>query len=153
MRRTHERTAPIPEPTRRIRAPRAAPVAVAACEAAQRLALFITGVDRARADELLSGLAAAARKSAVEFAREALGWDSATRQGRMAVAFGNHPRASERLKALIADASPALRAAVFRRLAPWQQSLFPRLKDTLSAAPPVEAMDALAERLIREATR
>ena len=131
----------------------ASPPAVATDGFAERLALFVTGVARSNTDELLAGLAGPVRKRATRFALEALKWDSATRQGRMAVTFGNNPRASQRLKELIADASPALQAAVFRRLAPWQQSLFPRLKDGLASPAPADAMDALAERLIREATR
>ena len=156
MRQDHEPTSKLPEPTKLIRGPKPKPEPAtrpAASGFAQRLALFVTGVDRARADELLAGLAGADQKSAAGFAKEALGWDSATRQGRMAVTFGNHPRAADRLKRLIAEASPALQAAVFRRLAPWQQSLFPRLKPTLASPAPTEAMDGLAERLIREATR
>ena len=134
MRRAHQRPRPVSEPTVVIRAPREKPARpVATAGFAQRLALFVSGVDRARTDELLAGLASSNHKSATDFAREAVGWDSATRQGRMAVTFGNHPRAADRLKKLIADASPALQLAVFRRLAPWQQSLFPRLKASLSS--------------------
>ena len=141
------------EPTQLIRPPRRRPVKPAATRGfAERLALFVTGVDRSHAEELLAGLADCSQRRAAEFAHEALMWDSATRQGRMAVTFGNHPRAADRLKQLIADASPLLGAAVFRRLAPWQQSLFPRLQGKASIEP-TEAMDALAERLIREATR
>ena len=119
---------------------------------AERLALFVSGVDRTNTDELLAGLAGDAQPRAVAFARAASAWDSATRQGRMAVTFGAHPRAADRLKALIAGASPAMRLALYRRLAPWQQSLFPSLKGRGDAAV-APAMDELAERLIREATR
>ena len=119
---------------------------------AERLALFVSGVDRAHTDELLEGLAGVTQRRATAFAREAREWDSATRQGRMAVTFGNHPHAADRLKQLMHVASPAMRGAIFGRLAPWQRSLFPQLEGaaTCAVAP---AMDALAERLIREATR
>lgn len=154
MRRDHQCTNPLPETTVVSRTPRAKPLRPAATRGfAERLALFVSGVDRGRTDELLAGLASSTHKCAADFAKQAIGWDSATRQGRMAVTFGAHPRAADRLKKLIANASPALRAAVFRRLAPWQQSLFPGLQAKLSSAPPTEAMEALAERLIREATR
>ena len=71
----------------------------------------------------------------------------------MAVAFGNHPHAAERLKQLISAASPAMRQTIYRRLAPWQQSLFPGLVDSSSEGVVAPAMDEVAERLIREATR
>ena len=119
---------------------------------ADRLALFVIGVDRANTDALLSGLSGATLKRATAFAHEARKWDSATRQGRLAVAFGNNPRAAAQLKQLVAGASPAMRLAIYQRLAPWQQSLFPSLAS--SAVPsPSPAMEAVSERLIREATR
>jgi hypothetical protein len=119
---------------------------------AERLALFVGGVDRANTDALLAGLAGATRKRALAFARDARTWDSATRQGRMAVAFGASPRSAEQLKQLMAAASPLMRSALYRRLAPWQQSLFPSLagQPEVACSP---AMEELAERLIREATR
>lgn len=131
------------------------PIAAAATQGfAERLALFVTGVDRQRADELLAGLTSANHRHATSVAKEASGWDSATRQGRMAVAFGNHPRAADRLRQLMAEASPSLQLAVFRRLVPWQQSLFPKLAAVIRPSRPVApAMEALADRLIREATR
>jgi hypothetical protein len=156
MRRTYEDTQPVPfEPTSLIPVARAKPVRPPATRGfAERLALFVSGVDRDRVDELLAGLTGTTQKQAIAFAQEAIGWDSATRQGRMAVVFGGHPNATDRLKLLVSDASPMLRLAVFRRLAPWQKSLFPKLElELASVAPPAPAMDALAERLIREATR
>ena len=71
----------------------------------------------------------------------------------MAVAFGAHPHASERLEKLMAEASPLLQSAIFGRLAPWQKSLFPNFLEVAPSAPPSPAMEALADRLIREATR
>ena len=154
MRRDHERTEPVAEPTRAMRPPRAKKPPLSMTRGfAERLALFVNGVDRERSEELLSGLTEVTRKRALSFATEANVWDSATRQGRMAVAFGNHPRAAERLQQLMSDASPALRATVLQRLAPWQKSLF---EAPVAAVPPTAAtpaMDALADRLIREATR
>ncbi|GEM_PF-3198552 len=156
MKRDFEPT--LPEPTVRMRPervkpekPRPAP-APAPKGFAERLALFVTGVDRTRAEELLSGLAGVNEKRAINAARDASRLDSATRQGRMAVAFGNHPKAAERLKELVSRASPTMKIAIFRRLTPWQQSLFPSLKDVVDGEIP-PAMEELAERLIREATR
>ena len=150
MARDNEPTQPEPTfviPTDRPRRPPAATRGFA-----ERLALFVSGVDRANTTELLEGLTGATLKRAAAFARDARSWDSATRQGRLAVAFGDHPRAAERLKKLLAGASPAMRVTIFRRLAPWQQSQFPALasQPDLAAAP---AMEEVAERLIREATR
>ena len=119
---------------------------------AERLALFVVGVDRANATELLAGLSDAPRKHALAFAQGAASWDSATRQGRLAVAFSSHPLAGERLKALLSKASPPMRLALFRRLAPWQQSMFPSLQG-LPDGVVAPAMAEVAERLIREATR
>ncbi len=142
----------LPEPTFVIRAVNSRRLPAATRGFAERLALFVSGVDRGNTDELLSGLTGATLKRATAFAQDARTWDSATRQGRMAVAFGHHPHAAERLKKLVDAASPMMRRVLFRRLAPWQQTLFPSLKHStdLVVAP---AMAELAERLIREATR
>ena len=150
MKRDNEPTHPEPTFVIRAAAPRRAPAATRGF--AERLALFVTGVDRANAQELLAGLSGATFKRATAFARDAAAWDSATRQGRMAVAFGQNPNAAERLKALISTASPTMRVAIHRRLAPWQQSLFPSLK-ALPDVATTPAMEEVAERLIREATR
>ncbi len=119
---------------------------------AERLALFVMGVDRARAAELLEGLSPEPKRQATAYVRTAAKWDSATRQGRMAVAFSSHPLAGERLQKLLARASAPMRRALFQRLPPWQQSMFPSIEGTADAAV-APAMAELAERLIREATR
>lgn len=120
--------------------------------AAERLALFVLGLDRARADTLLDGLSEGPRKHALALTQTAAKWDSAMRQGRMAVVFASHPLAHERLKTLLARASAPMRLALFHCLPPWQQSLFPALEGSAPArASP--AMAEVAERLIREATR
>ena len=140
------------EPTFVIQTQKARPPVVPTPGFAERLALFVSGVDRANTDLLLSGLTGPTLKRATAVARDARKWDSATRQGRMAVAFGHHPHAAGQLKQLIAGASPAMRQAIYRRLAPWQQSLFPSLAGATGPASS-PAMEELAERLIREATR
>ncbi len=156
MKRDFEPT--LPEPTVRMRPERAPPEKLRPVPAAapkgfaERLALFVTGVDRNRAEALLSGLAGVNEKRAINAARDLSRLDSATRQGRLAVAFGAHPKSAERLKELVARASPTMKVAIFRRLSPWQQSLFPSLKDGVEGEMP-PAMEELAERLIREATR
>ncbi len=151
MARDHEPTQA--EATFVIRAPRPFRRPAATRGFAERLALFVSGVDRANADELLCGLTGATKRRAAAFAKEATGWDSATRQGRMAVAFGPQPRSAMRLKELLSGASPLMRQVLFRRLAPWQQSLFPMLRGAAAHGASTPAMEELAERLIREATR
>ena len=151
MARDHEPTQA--EPTFVISAPgkpRRAPATTRGF--AKRLAMFVSGVDRANTEELLAGLTGMTLKRATAFARDARTWDSATRQGRMAVMFGHHPHSTERLKQLMAAASPSMRQVLYRRLAPWQQSLFPSLAG-LSEVAAAPAMEEVAERLIREATR
>ena len=150
MGRDNEPTHSEPTFVIRVEKPRRLPAATRGF--AERLALFVGGVDRANTDELLSGLTGATLKRATALAHDAGSWDSATRQGRMAVVFGNHPHATDRLKQLIAAASPVMRRAIYQRLAPWQQSLFPSLKGLPEVASCL-AMDEVAERLIREATR
>lgn len=140
------------EATERMPAPLARRPPVASRGFAERLALFVIGVDRDHAADLLAGLGDAPRKQALAFAQSAAAWDSATRQGRMAVAFAAHPLAGERLKTLLSKASPPMRLALFRRLPPWQQSMFPSLEGLPDPAVS-PAMAEVAERLIREATR
>jgi hypothetical protein len=70
----------------------------------------------------------------------------------VALEFGVVDDAAERLRALMAEASEPLRREIFRRLPPYHRSLFPGR----AAEPPDVAfsgLGALAERLIREATR
>ncbi|MBS1150401.1 MAG: hypothetical protein H6Q89_2099 [Myxococcaceae bacterium] len=150
MGRDHEPTQAEPTFVVRVAKPRRAPAATRGF--AERLALFVGGVDRANTEELLCGLTGATLKRATAFSQDARKWDSATRQGRLAVAFGHHPNATERLKRLIAGASPVMRLAIFRQLAPWEQSLFPSLQGQAEGAI-APAMEELAARLIREATR
>ena len=119
---------------------------------AERLALFVVGVDRVRAGELLAGLAEGSRAHALAVADQAAKWDSATRQGRLAVAFAPHPRAREHLEALFAKASPAMRDALTGGLDPYEKAMFPGLSKT-PRAPGCPALAEVAARLIREATR
>ncbi|NVJ00925.1 hypothetical protein HV824_22795, partial [Myxococcus sp. AM009] len=78
---------------------------------------------------------------------------SAQRQAKVAVEFGERADAAARLRRLMSDAPPMLRREIFRRLPPYHRTLFPdaSLAQQASEAPP--AQGALAERLIREATR
>jgi hypothetical protein len=119
----------------------------------ERMALVALVLGRERAAELFDGLresdAARARAHLAGF--QAL--SSARRQARVAVEFGGRPDAEARLRGVMREASEALRRELLRRLPPYHRSLFP--EQALEPASPdtPERIRALAERLIREATR
>ncbi|MHB8872738.1 MAG: hypothetical protein ACYC8T_03530 [Myxococcaceae bacterium] len=125
------------------------------CGWPERLALFACALARESAIDLLEGLAEPQRARAREFARKVASWDSPTRQAKVAVEFGPRPDAGGRLRALMAEAGPTLRRELFRLLPPYHRSLFPELVAVLSAPgdPPPPGLLALAQRLVREATR
>ena len=124
----------------------------ASLDFAQRVALFACSLDKSTAQALVAGLGGDQAERALSLVVVATAWDSSTRQGRLSHEFGVRLDHIERLKALMQVASPTLQAVMFKKLEPWQQSLFPRLKKmpTPVSSP---AMTALAERLVREATR
>lgn len=119
----------------------------------ERYALVAWVLGRERAAELLSGLGLREAERAKEHLLRIAGLPSAQRQAKVAVEFGERADAAARLKALMEEASEMLRREVFRRLPPYHRTLFPerRLEPVDEALPP--ALGALAERLIREATR
>jgi hypothetical protein len=108
---------------------------------------------RERAAELLDGLGEHEAERAKEHLRRIAALPSAQRQAKVAVEFGERGDAGARLKLLMAEAPEPLRRELFRRLPPYHRTLFPerRVEPPGSEAPP--ALGALAERLIREATR
>jgi hypothetical protein len=107
---------------------------------------------RMRAAELLDGLRTPEGLEARVLLERLSGCSSADRQARVAQQFGLVPEAAARLRSLMAEASAPLQAEILRRLPPYHRSLFPpgALSRPDAASP---AMGALAERLIREATR
>ncbi|MCY1020857.1 hypothetical protein [Pyxidicoccus sp. MSG2] len=118
----------------------------------ERWALVAWVLGRERAAELLSGLGVREAERAKEHLLRLAGLPSAQRQAKVAVEFGERADAAARLKALMEEASEPLRREIFRRLPPYHRSLFPgRPAEPGEQASPV--MGALAERLIREATR
>lgn len=119
----------------------------------ERFALVAWVLGRARAAELLGGLGAREAERAKEHLLRIAALPSAQRQARVAVEFGERADAAARLKALMSEVSEPLRREVFRRLPPYHRTLFPgrQVEPVDSEAPP--ALGALAERLIREATR
>lgn len=119
----------------------------------ERLALVTLVLGGERAKELFEGLRApdAARARGHLAGFQAL--SSARRQARVAVEFGVRPDAADRLRGVMGEASEVLRRELFRRLPPYHRSLFPSLRLEPAGAEATEPLCALAERLIREATR
>ncbi|NVJ19750.1 MULTISPECIES: hypothetical protein [Myxococcus] len=119
----------------------------------ERYALVTWVLGRERAEELLEGLGTEALKRAKAHLRCIVAMPSAQRQAKVAKEFGERSDAAARLKALMDEVPEPLRKEVFRRLPPYHRTLFPGRKEEPSdpLAPPLLA--ALAERLIREATR
>jgi hypothetical protein len=121
-------------------------------ESLERLVLVTHTFGRDRAPALLEGLCAREASSAYGLLEALAARGSAERQGRIAQVFGPVAEAPVRLRHLMAEASPALKAEVLRRLPPYYRSLFPlEAAPRPATAPP--ALVALAERLVREATR
>lgn len=118
-----------------------------------RFALVALVFGRERAPELLEGLGAREAERAKEHLAHLTALSSAQRQAKVAVEFGMRKDPSEPLRELMAEAPEALRRELFRRLPPYLRSLFPErgLEPPDASATPV--LCALAERLIREATR
>jgi hypothetical protein len=122
----------------------------------ERLALFTYAVAREQAAALLELLAAPHRGRAGEYLRQLPALDSASRQGRLAREFGERVDAPERLRAVLSELSPQLRARAYAKLPPYLRDLCPTHGDT--ARTPVQeddppAMGAYCDRLLREAIR
>jgi hypothetical protein len=119
----------------------------------ERLALVALVLGRERAEALLDGLGEAEARQAKDDLAGFAALSSARRQARVAVEFGVRPDAAARLKAVMEEAPEVLRRELFRRLPPYHRSLFPerQLEPPDAAATP--SVCALAERLLREATR
>lgn len=140
-------TAPAEEAPDASRPPPRLPLAL------ERFALVTWVLGRERAAELLDGLGEHEAERAKEHLRRIAALPSAQRQGKVAVEFGERADAGARLKALMEEAPEPLRKALFRLLPPYHRTLFPerRVEPPGPEVPP--ALEALAERLVREATR
>jgi hypothetical protein len=121
--------------------------------ALERFALVTWVLGRERAAELLDGLGAHEAARAKEHLRRIAALPSAQRQAKVAVEFGERADAGARLKALMAEAPEPLRREVFRRLPPYHRTLFPGRQVEPPGPEVPSALGALADRLIREATR
>ncbi|WP_224244283.1 hypothetical protein [Hyalangium gracile] len=118
-----------------------------------RFALVALVFGRERASELLEGLGEREAERAKEHLAGFAALTSAQRQARVALEFGMRSDPSEQLRTVMEEAPEALRREIFRRLPPYLRTLFPErsLEPADDSTPP--ALAALAERLIREATR
>ena len=118
----------------------------------ERVVLVVHSFARERAESLLDGLSAREHEVACAQLDALAVRTSPDRQARVAQVFGPVPEAAERLRSLMAEASPPLQAELLRRLPPYYRSLFPG-----RAAPRADGasapLSALAERLLREAIR
>lgn len=118
-----------------------------------RFALVALVFGKERASELLEGLGENEASRAKEHLALFMALSSAQRQARVALEFGLRSDPAEELRALMEEAPEALRREIFRKLAPYHRSLFPQRRLEAPDASVSPALSALAERLIREATR
>jgi hypothetical protein len=121
-------------------------------ERLERVVLVAYTFARERAAALLGGLGAREQVAAQALLASLVARPSPDRQARAAQVFGPVPEAPQRLRYLMAEASPPLQAELLRRLPPYYRSLFPSAGAPRAAPCPL-ALGRLAERLIREATR
>lgn len=117
----------------------------------ESLALFAVALAKESAPDLLRNLADHRRDRALAIATQLLEERGAV-QPRMVRTFGPRPDAEARLRALYAGFSRALRDAIYRRLPPYQRSLFPDHRGRCGGEEH-PLLGLLAERQIREATR
>ena len=136
---------PPPEPVKPPPAPSTLPL--------ERVALVALVFGRERAKALLEGLREPEARQAKDSLAGFAALSSARRQARVAVEFGVRPDPAARLKALMEEAPEVLRRELFRRLPPYHRSLFPERQLEPPDVVATPAVCALAERLIREATR
>ena len=119
--------------------------------------MFSHAFHREGATELLSGLSRTSAERAGVYLDALVKLPSPERQGRLAAEFGISQQASQNLRALWAEAGPALRREIFRQLPPYHRSVFPDYRlEPGDAARSVELAPGLrdfAARLIREVTR
>ena len=127
------------------------PTAFDETELAERIALFALVHRHPRVSKVLEGLAAPAADAAKKFVAQAITWPSSKRQGRAALEFGNRADERERLAQVMAEAPGVMRLAMWAQMTPQQQARFPKLANQQFRHLP--GRDALAARLIREATR
>ncbi len=145
-----ERTVVVSMEPPRLEPPRPSPPIALPLE---RMALVALVLGRERAEGLLEGLAEPAARQSKKYLAGFAALSSAQRQARVTVEFGVRPDAATCLRAVMEEAPEALRRELFRRLPPYHRSLFPERRVEPPDASATPGVCALAERLIREATR
>jgi len=98
----------------------------------------------------LDGFGELIREDAQRMLVTAKAWSSATRQARVALEFGARSDQLDRVGALLREASPALRRALWEELSPALQA---RFRPSSAVERPSPAMKSLAARLVHETTR
>jgi hypothetical protein len=122
-------------------------------ELEERLSLLTLVMAKGEARELVNGLAGGARFRAREQVRRLAALDSASRQARVAAAFGARPDAPSRLELLLSCASAPLRHQLLEQLPGYLKSAFaPARPEGLDEASS-PARRALTARLVWEAVR
>ena len=144
---------PPPEPTKNPTYPEPVKCPPPVSLPLERIALVALVFGRERAGALLEGLRTPEVREAKNHLAGFSALSSARRQARVAVEFGVRPDAAARLRTVMEAAPEVLRRELFRRLPPYHRSLFPERQVEPPGAAATPAVCALAERLIREATR
>jgi hypothetical protein len=144
---------PPPEPAKKPASPEPAKCPPPAALPLERMALVALVFGRERAEALLEGLRGPEARQAKSHLAGFTALSSARRQARVAVEFGVRPEAAARLRKVMEEAPEVLGRELFRRLPPYHRSLFPERQVEPPDVAATPAVCALAERLIREATR
>ena len=121
-----------------------------------RLALFVNAMAKGSASDLLGGLADDIRPRVEELTQRAGQASSSERQASLAQEFGPPPDVASGLREALLDAGPVLRRLILRQLPAYQRAWVSQFEvDSEAPTPecPAPLLIALAERLVREATR
>jgi hypothetical protein len=121
-----------------------------------RLALFMNAMAKANAAELLGALAGDVRERVEALLQQTQRASSSERQAFLSQEFGPPPDVAPRLRDALLEAGPVLRREMLRQLPVYQRAWVSDLDagdGPGTPKPPAPFLIALAERLVREATR
>jgi alkanesulfonate monooxygenase SsuD/methylene tetrahydromethanopterin reductase-like flavin-dependent oxidoreductase (luciferase family) len=119
---------------------------------AAELATFAAAMSKSPG-EVLKSLSADLAAHADRRAAELQAMSSADRRSSVAAAFAPPKDAASRLRAVVTEVGPLLRAEIYSQLPPWLRSEVRDLVRTEAKPPVPPLVTRLAARLIREATR
>jgi hypothetical protein len=120
----------------------------------RRLALFATALAKVGARELAGGVAAEHRVLMEAGVDDAVALLSSDRQARLALEFSAADDVGLRLRGILSSVGPRLRREVLDRLPLYHRALVSDVEAPPSSpAPAAPLLTALADRLVREATR